>query len=826
MNFVDRLLACTAITAISSALAVPSLAQEVAPSGPAADVSAPSDASAESRAIRKTLDEVIVTATRRKTELQDAPVSVSVVTAKDIEDLALQNLDQLSSYVPGLSVSEGGEQTSIAIRGFGSGVNFGFDQSVGMFVDGIYAGRERQFRNNFLDIGSVEVLRGPQAALFGKNTTAGALIITTGQPTQDRWANIYTQYTSEIGLLYTQGIANGGITDNIAARFAFRYSDQEGHLFNTFTGQKEERGEDIAGRLTVLWTPTSSLSIRTKVERSEYERAGRAFNISEVSGLATGRPRIDSLGNPIDTDITARLSTYVAYDPLFEFDSMEKNSKQLETAEVTSNNVALKIDYDFASGFVLTSNTGYSAFDSDDQRDVDWSPVNFLYEPITQDFKQYSQEFQLLSPVGQRFEYMLGAHAFKNEFYVDRRTDVDINVFLLPFGAIPFDPAPFGGPADIWRYSNLKFLDQTTKGVSVFGSGSFHINDTWTLTAGVRYNTEKKTSTDRRFLSEFGTSRFLDPINNPADAAQLAAIQAVLPVDIDRSLLEARVGEELSISENDLSPEVTLTWEPRDSVTLYARATQGHKGGGFNSEVIGPDGARTFDPETVTAFELGGKLRLFGDTANVNFAIFRQDYEDLQSSVWNGITFDVGNAGMARSQGLEADAKWLVGERIELTGAFAWLDARYIEQSFAACSVTQLYFAGTGCGTPADPNLQDLKGKRFAPTISATFGAAYVQPVGSQHEVLFRLDGVHYGRNHSPAGAQDETVVQPAKTLYDFGATLRPLSTDWSFGVLVQNVTDKDGYWFEFEAPGPQIGTRIGLPIAPRRVTVRGSYTF
>lgn len=129
----------------------------------------------------RTLEEVIVTAQRREQSLQDVPVAVSVVSAETIRDLSLQNLDQLSNYVPGFNVREGGEQTSISLRGFATGLNFGFDQSVGLFIDGIYAGRERQFRSTFLDIGSVEVLKGPQATLFGKNTTAGAAFLLAGR---------------------------------------------------------------------------------------------------------------------------------------------------------------------------------------------------------------------------------------------------------------------------------------------------------------------------------------------------------------------------------------------------------------------------------------------------------------------------------------------------------------------------------------------------------------------------------------------------------------------------------------------------------------------
>ncbi len=776
-------------------------------------------------------------------------MSVSVVTGEDIRELSLQNLDDLSKYVPGFSVREGGEQTSISIRGFATGLNFGFDQSVGLFIDGIYAGRERQFRTTFLDIGSVEVLKGPQATLFGKNTTAGAVIIATGQPTHDFSADVGADFTSEIDRQVYTAVLNGGITDSLAGRLALRYSKEEGYLENTFTDESEEQGEDWAARATFLWTPTDAFSMRTKLERSEYTRVGRNFNVSSVSGLQVGRPTCFGIASPwpcaataSDVGPEARLSSYLAYDPDFPHGSFDETSKQRETADVEANNVAIRMEYAFTPDTKLVSITGYSGYESEDGRDVDWTPTNFLYEPISQEFDQFSQEFQLLSTIGDRFKYLAGIHGFKNEFYVDRRTDIDINVFLLPFGAIPFDPMPFGGPASDWRYAQLRYLDQETESVAAYFSGTFDITPNWHLTAGLRWNREDKTATDQYGLSEFGTDRFLDVsldsdgnlVGDPDDVALINRVRGVLGPNINGILNTTRVGTKQTISEEDWSPELTLSWDVNADTMLYIKGAQGHKGGGFNSATVGQDASdRTFRDETVTGYEFGGKMRLFGGVSTLNFALFRQDFEDLQTSTWVGDAFDVGNAGKARSQGLELDAVWQATEKLNLRLGAIFLDARYLENSGNACSIPQRYFPNPlpGCVfTPANPAagtpasyLQDNTGDRFAPRFQGAFGISYTADLTSSLELMMRADVNYTDEGEFPL---DPTIVQEARTLVDVGATLRPTGGDsWSVGLLVQNATDEDHYWFEFEAPS-QIGTRIGYPAPPRMFTLQTRYRF
>jgi outer membrane receptor protein involved in Fe transport len=786
------------------------------------------------------LEEVVVTATRREESLQDVPVSVGVVTGEQIRQLSLQNLDQLSAYVPGLNVVEGGEQTGISIRGFGSGINFGFDQSVGLFIDGIYAGRERQFRARFLDISSVEVLRGPQNTLFGKNTISGAIIVNTGRPSQETSLDLRAEHTPRTDGQQYEVVANGGLTETLSGRLALRYYDNDGYLSNTLTGDEEEQEEDWVARASFLWEPSDTLSVLTKLEYSEYERIGRNYNVSQVSGLATGRPTCFGAPPPCaaaspEVDPPAQLGVYQNYHPGFPFDDLSHNSKQRETADVEATNAVIRADWELDAGTV-TSITGYSGYESEDGRDVDWTPTNFLYEPISQEFDQYSQELQFTSRSYERFDYLVGVHVFENDFYVDRRTDINIEPYL-------FVPPDTAGPE--WRYAQLRFLDETTQSQSIYGQMNYHFTPRWTLSAGLRWNREEQTADDRYFLSEFGTDRFLELDDavlayfQPYDPANLAELQAVataaggdnavianvctfLCANVAGIIGGGRIGGG-KLVEKDWSPELTLSWDATDNSMYYAKVTRGHKAGGFNSQAVGQEATdETFKDETVTGYELGGKFTLLDGMANLNFSLFRLDFDDQQVSVWVGDGFDVGNAAEARSQGLEMDGRWLVGERLQLNGSFIWLDARYRSYPNSDCSIPQRFFPDPepGCELVGGVPLQDLTGKRFASTFSGNVGIGYLQPLGRGLELLLRADAVYYGDQEN---ARDSTIEQDDRTLVDLGATLRSTDLSWELGLLVQNATDEEFYWYEFEAPA-QVGTRIGFPGAPRRVTLRASY--
>jgi outer membrane receptor protein involved in Fe transport len=752
--------------------------------------------------------------------------------------------------VPGLSVREGGEQTGISIRGFGTGLNFGFDQSVGMFVDGIYAGRERQFRGLFLDVAGVEVLKGPQATLFGKSTTAGAIIINTGRPSHQNSAEFGAEYTDETKQQTYRVILNGGLTDTLAGRLALRYSESDGYLYNTMTDRPEEQERDWTVRATFLWEPMDSLDVTTKLEHSEYRRRGRNYVMSRISGVEVGRPTCfpalptsqpPCAATAADVAVPARLSIYRAYDPDFVVRSHTLSSKQLETADFETDNAMLRAEWAFSDVSKLTSITGYSAYKSDDQRDVDWSPTDYLYEPITQEFDQYSQEFQFETRLGDRFDLLTGVHWFKNDFYVDRRTDIDIRVFYIPGLATPTSPEINGRPSSDFQYASLRYLDQTTESYSAYLSGTYEFTPALKLNAGVRWSREEKIGKDRYSLSQFGSTRFLNAqLSNPADATSpiVAIIGSTPNADTERLELirsVVGVGGILQLSRDSTvdtlifkhwSPEVKLSWDVNDDVMLYTRYARATKPGGFNSATTGQEAPdRTFGDEKINAYEAGAKLRLFGGAANVNLAFFRQELKDQQQSVWGGDAFYVSNAGKSRAQGLEGDIAWLATNSLRFNLAFQYLDAKYIENINVACTIEQRFFGAPGCTyTPAGNGrpatyLRDLSGQRYAAKFTGAAGASYRMQLAGDLDLTFNATAVYTPQGVS---AFDPTNTQPERTIVDASVALASGRT-WDLALLVRNLTDKEYFYYEFEAPA-QTGSRIGFSAPPRMFTLQATY--
>ena len=221
------------------------------------------------------LEEVIVTAQKREQSMMDVPISVSALTGQKITDSGINNLADLSGFVPGLHIGKGPINTTINIRGIGSGIDRGFEQSVGMYIDGLYMGRSRLFRSPFLDLKRVEVLRGPQGILFGKNTIAGVINIISSDPMlgDDNEARVSLK-VEDYGTMESEGVFSTSLTDTFGARLALKYREYDGEIDNVYLGQDEPEAEELSGRLTLLWEPADTFSLNTKIAYTDYSTDG------------------------------------------------------------------------------------------------------------------------------------------------------------------------------------------------------------------------------------------------------------------------------------------------------------------------------------------------------------------------------------------------------------------------------------------------------------------------------------------------------------------------------------------------------------------------
>lgn len=386
--------------------------------------------------------DIVVTARKRSENLQDVPISVNVTSGDTLEKSNIATFKDLANTVPNLFVQQTVATPTLFIRGIGSNANnLAFEQSVGLFVDGVFRGRARQSQTAFLDVDRVEVLRGPQGALFGKNTSSGALNVTTRSPGKTPEYEAYLTGTVE-GDNGVEGglVASGPLSTTLGARLAFKASSNDGWFRNTTTGKREPRNSNQLGRLTLEFEPSAEFTARLKVDAWHANLRGAAF-----------------FSAPFGTPLQLTRATTPG---LHEFDRGQGIDN------------GLTLQYMPQSGYVVTAITGFSAFDYRRRADTDFAPQSALVTTYGERFKQYSQEIRVASPkIGDVFEFTAGVYG--QRAISDFETISDLTV------------APFNGTFG-------RFLHQTGTALSAFAQGSIEPVEGLRLTVGLRQSHETK----------------------------------------------------------------------------------------------------------------------------------------------------------------------------------------------------------------------------------------------------------------------------------------------------------------------------------------------
>jgi len=798
------------------------------------------------------LEEVIVTATKRAESLQDVPISVSALQGEKIQEAGIPNMAALADYVPNLHIANAPVNTNIYMRGVGSGNNQGFEQSVGMYIDGVYMGRGRQYRNAFLDLERVEVLRGPQGTLFGRNTVAGAVNIITASP------GIGDEFNGEIagavesndGLM-TEGFISGSLTDNLAARFAFKYRESDGFVDNAYLDEDEPEIEETTDRLTLAWEPTDDLFITAKWSHSDEDRTGAPSQTWLYLATPEERDAVVPNRSPVAD------AAYALVDVNFpgfaaqageEFQTFKDNGfgsgdtvgvgrwEDGDDAEV--DNGVLNIDYQFGD-YTITSVTGWSEYEFEAGSDVDWTPLRFIARDDDQEFEQFSQEIRITSPGGEFFDFVAGAYYDDSELTVDRLVAIDLSFDDL-FGDLPGDAISPALPPiplrDIGVTSLVPlitdpllqyFSDQLARNHvyeldsdswAVFFQGTFNFTDTFRATFGVRYTEEDKDVVSRQYLADS-----IQGYDTPNNNFYLGQIQAGFFNTYAYNYKEER-------STDDLIPSVIVQWDVFEDSMLYASFSQGFKSGGFTAAddgepgglglgewpcTIEPDGSVDaeacydttlpnddfeFDDEEVDAWEIGGKHTLLDGDMTLNWAAFYTEYDNLQTAIFKGIGFTVTNAGSSEIKGIEVDAVWAATDNLRLGANFAYLDAEYDDFRDAPCTAIQLD-ANPLCGVAGNPggDFNDLSGEPtlYASDYSASLFWDYTYPMGSWD--IFVAGEVNYRDEFSPAGDNDpiDQVDDFTKVNLRIGAR----GDNWEVMAYGRNIFDEDAIIQSFDTP-------------------------
>jgi iron complex outermembrane recepter protein len=771
-------------------------------------------ASAPALSQNLTLEEIIVTATKRAEGLQEVPIAISVMSGQEIDAKGLTKMEDLSMYMPNVHVAEASGGTNLFIRGIGSGVNYGFEQSVGTFVDGVYFGRGRSARGKFLDLERVEVLKGPQSTLFGKNTIAGAINITTGQPTEEFEGYISAGYTSELEAKTVTGVVSGPLSDSVRGRLAIRSYEDKGYVENlAAVGVDGPQNESVYVRGTLAIDLSEDWTATVKAEHGYHDVLGRQEVISEIN--PTIGPAVGLYASPFGSP---------NFEAGFGYTNYQQNINDLPLFDDTESTI-MQVNIDGAIGeYGIKAVIAYTDYEFTNSLDTDYGPLRLINRGRNEEHEQMSAEFILSSPSDRAFEYMAGAYYQTEQLSHDRYSLV--NWSAAPslqngifgrlnepsdnplLGGFSFAQAVLGGnlsaSADngILDGSATNNFEQDADSWSVFFEGTYNISDNLRITAGLRY------SEDDKEMSKSADLAYIDPT---APNARLlpAQLSAVFSQGLNLAKAHAYTRER---SEDHVTGHVNLQWDMSDETMVYLEVGNGYKAGGFDEDnglgreletVNGvTDDLADFEDETVDTIEIGAKINLADGRGRLNIAAFSSTYEDVQVSTFDGTAgFVVGNAAESEVQGIEADVLYRATEQITVNGAFAYMDATYKSYPGAGCNLEQVIINGgpKGC-------TQDLTGKQlqFAPEYTANVGITYATELSSGLSLTAGLD-YNWTDDVIVAADMDENLIQ--ESYGKLNARISFASGDkWQLSLVGKNLTSEDTFMWGNDMPLGSLG--------------------
>ncbi len=770
-------------------------AQETPATGPKVDAEPSQNAPPELRPG----DRVIVTARRVEEDVQDVPIPVSVLSEDLLNDTGAFNAGKLGQLVPSVQFySTNPRNSQIQIRGVGAPfglTNDGIEQGVGLYVDGVYYARPAAAVMDFIDVERVEVLRGPQGALYGKNTTAGAVNVTTKLPEFDPSTNVELTF-GNLGYIQAKGTTTGPLTDTLAYRLSFSGTQRDGTLYNTTFQDDLNDLNNIGGRLQLLWKPTDALDVRLTADNTVQRPEGYG---AVFAGVAPTQ-------RPLNRQYAAQ-AAFFNYQPasLNPFDRVT----DLDTAHRSYSDfggVALNVDWDIGPG-TLTSISAwrYWIWDPSNDRDFLGLPITTLSQNPSKQF-QWQQELRYAGDFGEDLNYVVGAFWFNQVTKTLGAQEQGSAAwrFLLNPNAAAATP----GLLDGYGQKTDILSDHTS--AALFGQVEWNVTDKLRIIPGVRVNYDEKNG--HYIARTYGGLQTTNP-------ALLALKLSVLsPQNYESS------GNDTNVSGN-----LTVAYDLADNVHAYATYATAFKTFGLNNNGVPLDALgnvavqlATVKPEDVKHIEVGLKTNpLPGVRANIT--AFYDTIDDYQVNVVNGqvgvLRGYLANAEQVIVHGVEFDGSAQISDNFSVYGNFAWTDGKY--ETF----------------TGAPPALEDSGGAIQAVDASGTRLpglSEWAASIGGEYRLAgefskrqgeyFLAADASYRSDFSSSPTESDYLDIDGYALVNLRAGFRG-DDGWDFYVWGRNVLDED-YFEILSQGGSSSGYYAGLPGDPRTygVTLRGSF--
>lgn len=734
------------------------------------------------------LEEVFITAQKRVQKLQDVPISVNALSGEKIEDAGITSIERIADYIPSFNMTQTGIGTNIAIRGISSGVNQGFEQSAAQFIDGIHFGRSQLARAPFLDIERVEVLRGPQSIIFGKNSTAGAISITTAKPTEDFEGKLTFLYEPDYAEQDVRLILSGPISDTFSGRLAILDSSIDGYLENTTLDRDESADDNQVFRGVLRWQPTDDWDINLKIENGSFDSDGR--NVEVVNPVFNPNTVYDTNGNVVPPIAYQTILSYLTGGYLLDTIHDWKRQSNGDYSYNDTENQTLTVEYELEN-HTLTSVTGRNAYDYEELCDCDFTGGSGFYILSEEDYSQFSQELRIASDEDQTVSY-LGGVFFQSsslDFHdvVGVPTDSFIaNAFLSRIGATRANA--------LRGASTQRNFEQETDLSAAFIQGTWNFTDTMRLILGARYTEENKEAS----RVQYHVTPDGDPLPEGTVTDLYNGIWSIFKVDPHTV--------EGDRDESAFTPLITLQADINSTDMVYVSYTTGFKSGGFdvrsnaapnslggiyNGQATGIpniEGSWEFEDEEVKNYEAGGKFLLGDGSAELNLALFRSEFDDMQTSQFDGqLSFNVTNAGQALVQGVEIDGRWAIVDDLLLRGGVAFIDFEYTDFKNSQC-----YFGQDDDIGVVGDGVCNATGKRreFTPEIQGNLGVDYTLELGGGLQLVSTLD-VIYSSDYLTTPSLDPKFEQDAFTKINARIALSGNDEMWEIALIGKNLTDE-----------------------------------
>ncbi|NKI16250.1 TonB-dependent receptor [Spongiibacter sp. KMU-166] len=762
---------------------------------------------------RRVLEEVLVTAQKREESLQDVPISITSFSNEFVQENSISDLGDLSLFVPNARIDTNGTLPQLSIRGFNAHpMNRAFEQPISMVIDGVTYGTSPYFQLPLYDIQRVEVLRGPQGTLFGKNSTAGAFNIVTRSGGDEFSANVNLQSGQRGHRSVELGAGGPLVEDELEVRVVASFDERDGALRNTTKAVTPLANERSGGNRREAW--------RIKLTAPDLLAGRMEFTYDHANVEMTGLGSELTLVNP-DAE-----AIYRQYDPGFDgiTDNYITSVDGDEFTSIVVDSFALNHSFDVGD-WGVTLVAGYSKLEYQSVMDADFGPTPMLtldnkdtHPQTTFELRTDSPDLDGLLGLGSMFGADLGnSRLTTGVFWQDREIsdalgrviiDPASTVALLGIDAgsssapLPGAPAMPGGSGIQNDPSDDEIVDivfsQMTESLAFFGQLDWMFNSVTTLQLGLRYGQESKSANWESAYSQGTGALALAALGREEYAAQ-------------------REREESS-----LIPKILFKFDISDESNVYVSWVKGFRGGGFNMFAsTSADSNLEYEEEVVASWEAGAKLRLFDGAANLNIAVFRMVLDDFQVLTQDPDTaaFAVDNSGRALSQGVELDGVWLLTDWVKLQGSVGYNPTEFLEFPYGGCTKDYPDTDGDGderCDLTGEP-------LDFASEWSATLGPQFNINVLGEFELVAGITGIYQSEYYADLAVRDDRVLQGESLRWNANIGLGSRDGAWTVRLVGQNLTDEVVSMFISDVP-LLTGTFYQAPAAPR--SIHGEVTW